>query len=365
MSWSRVRRPGGEIRGRPSALGVGRGRSGRADAAQPARVPHRRLAVWRWVPLRSRSTTRLRPSRSAISSTTARHRSPWSRTATSWSGCSRRPASALCCASVVVWATPRKGPFRGSRSPAATRSTLQRLRPARPDVAADGDLHLGHDRAAQGRDDHPRQRHRRVDRVPRATPAVTLRRGSAAGLVSADGARRRADGHPLQPRPARLRGRTAARTWTSCRRTWLRFGRHALFGPPRVWEKLVAGIQAAGRGTWTRRPQAQFEDALKVGRQVQQLRAQGEEPPASWPRPGSSSTRWSFAPIRAAIGLDEAEFVFSRRGAGAARGHQLPARHRAADERGLRHERELRRDDVGAVPGQGRAGSARPTRASR
>src|SRR3954447_7608110 len=51
-----------------------------------------------------------------------------------------------------------------------------------------------------------------------------------------------------------------------------------LFGQPRVWEKLVAGIQAAVAA----RPeadQARFADALAVGREVQTRRARGEELP--------------------------------------------------------------------------------------
>jgi long-chain acyl-CoA synthetase len=84
----------------------------------------------------------------------------------------------------------------------------------------------------------------------------------------------------------------------------------ALFGPPRVWEKLVAGIKAqvAARGP---EMQASFNDALAIGRQVQQLRARGEEPT------GELADTWkfvddvAFAPIRAAVGLDHAEYVFS------------------------------------------------------
>src|SRR3954453_3198402 len=52
-----------------------------------------------------------------------------------------------------------------------------------------------------------------------------------------------------------------------------------LFGPPRVFEKLVAGIQSAVAA----RPaedQQRFAEALAVGRQVQELRARGQELPA-------------------------------------------------------------------------------------
>jgi long-chain acyl-CoA synthetase len=83
-----------------------------------------------------------------------------------------------------------------------------------------------------------------------------------------------------------------------------------LFGPPRVWEKLVAGIQAqvAARGPETA---AGFADALKVGRQVQQLRAVGEEPTGELAETWAFVDEIAFAPVRAAVGLDRAEFVFS------------------------------------------------------
>jgi long-chain acyl-CoA synthetase len=84
----------------------------------------------------------------------------------------------------------------------------------------------------------------------------------------------------------------------------------ALFGPPRVWEKLVAGVRAQ---VGARGPEmaASFEDALKVGRQVQLLRARGDEPTGQLAETWAFVDELAFAPIRAAIGLDEAEFVFS------------------------------------------------------
>jgi long-chain acyl-CoA synthetase len=82
------------------------------------------------------------------------------------------------------------------------------------------------------------------------------------------------------------------------------------FGPPRVWEKLVAGVQAqvAARDEAT---QEQFKDALRIGHEVQQLRARGEEPTGELAENWAFVDAMVFAPIRAAIGLDEAEFVFS------------------------------------------------------
>ena len=84
----------------------------------------------------------------------------------------------------------------------------------------------------------------------------------------------------------------------------------ALFGPPRVWEKLVAGIKAqvAARDADT---QASFAEALKIGREVQQLRARGEEPTGELAETWEFVDAMAFAPIRAAVGLDKVEFVFS------------------------------------------------------
>jgi long-chain acyl-CoA synthetase len=85
---------------------------------------------------------------------------------------------------------------------------------------------------------------------------------------------------------------------------------HVLFGPPRIWEKLASGIKAqvAARGP---EAEAQFADALRIGRQVQRLRARGEQPT------GELAAQWAFvdaaafALIRAAIGLDRCEIAFS------------------------------------------------------
>jgi long-chain acyl-CoA synthetase len=83
-----------------------------------------------------------------------------------------------------------------------------------------------------------------------------------------------------------------------------------LFGPPRVWEKLVAGIQAqvAARGP---EMAASFADALTVGRQVQELRSRGAEPTGELAETWAFVDEIAFAPVRAAVGLDRAEFVFS------------------------------------------------------
>src|SRR3954447_7581570 len=83
-----------------------------------------------------------------------------------------------------------------------------------------------------------------------------------------------------------------------------------LFGPPRIWEKLTAGIQAA---VAARPPEDQkrFADALAVGHQVEQLKSRGE------PLPEELAASWgfvdevAFAPLRAMVGLDQCEVAFS------------------------------------------------------
>jgi long-chain acyl-CoA synthetase len=84
----------------------------------------------------------------------------------------------------------------------------------------------------------------------------------------------------------------------------------AFFGPPRVWEKLVAGIQAQvlSRGV---DQAASFADALRVGREVQRLKAQGQEPAGELAQTWAFVDEIAFAPIRRLIGLDEAEWVSS------------------------------------------------------
>src|SRR3954451_10933228 len=66
-----------------------------------------------------------------------------------------------------------------------------------------------------------------------------------------------------------------------------------LFGPPRIWEKLTAGIQAAVAAR-SSEDQQRFADALAVGHQVEQIRARGEA------LPENLAATWQF--------VDEAAF---------------------------------------------------------
>jgi long-chain acyl-CoA synthetase len=83
-----------------------------------------------------------------------------------------------------------------------------------------------------------------------------------------------------------------------------------MFGPPRIWEKLAAGIQAAVAA----RPEedrARFAEALAVGRQVQMLRAQGKELPPDLAATWEFVEEVAFKPLRAVVGLDQCTTAFS------------------------------------------------------
>jgi long-chain acyl-CoA synthetase len=83
-----------------------------------------------------------------------------------------------------------------------------------------------------------------------------------------------------------------------------------LFGPPRVFEKLRAGIQAAVAAAGPERA-AGFERALAVGRQVADLRATGAELPPELAAAWATIDPAVFAPIRQRMGLDELDYCFS------------------------------------------------------
>jgi long-chain acyl-CoA synthetase len=84
----------------------------------------------------------------------------------------------------------------------------------------------------------------------------------------------------------------------------------SLFGPPRVFEKMRAGIEAAVAAGGPERV-AGFAKAQEVGRQVAELRA------ADQPLPPRLAAAWeqvdaaAFAPLRARIGLDRLRYCFS------------------------------------------------------
>ena len=82
---------------------------------------------------------------------------------------------------------------------------------------------------------------------------------------------------------------------------------HVVFGPPRVWEKLKAGIEAAV-GSQGEEANQRFAFGLDVGKQVAAKRAADE------PLPDDLAQLWQlvdekFAGVRGLVGLDAAQFA--------------------------------------------------------
>jgi long-chain acyl-CoA synthetase len=85
---------------------------------------------------------------------------------------------------------------------------------------------------------------------------------------------------------------------------------NTLFGPPRVWEKLRAGIEAGVAAAGPEKV-AGFQQALAVGRQVAELRARDEPLPPPLQAVWEQVEAAAFAPLRARVGLDDLRFAFA------------------------------------------------------
>ena len=124
-----------------------------------------------------------------------------------------------------------------------------------------------------------------------------------------------------------------------------------LFGVPRVWEKIYAGVQAALAADPDKK--AQFDDAVAAAIPIVERRTLGEataEDEATYRFLDDAA----FAGVRALIGLDAVQYAVS----GAA---PIPAEliswyraDRRAAVGDLRHVREHRADDLGADAREGR-----------
>ena len=82
-----------------------------------------------------------------------------------------------------------------------------------------------------------------------------------------------------------------------------------MFGPPRVWEKLHAGIRATVAADPARAER--FGQALAVGRRVSDLKARGEPLPEELRRTWEAVDTAALAPLRARLGLDALDYAFS------------------------------------------------------
>ncbi len=111
----------------------------------------------------------------------------------------------------------------------------------------DPDLHLRHDRAAEGRDAQRHQRRvrhqgaRRRGRLHRPT----ARAGRPAAVLPSPLPRRRADLHAPGSTPAAAPRSTSRSRSRRCRANLREVQPTVLFGVPRIWEKLLAGVEIA------------------------------------------------------------------------------------------------------------------------
>ena len=87
---------------------------------------------------------------------------------------------------------------------------------------------------------------------------------------------------------------------------------HSLFGPPRVWEKLRAGILAAVAAQGID-AEAGFAQALAVGDRVGEARAalRGVPLPTELAQAWEAVDAAAFGPLRRRLGLDELRYAFS------------------------------------------------------
>ena len=189
--------------------------------------------------------------------------------------------------------------------------------PGRP---RDADLHVGHDRRAEGRRAHAPQRRGAVRRARRGARA---RAAAARDLVAADGAHRRAAVHPLHPDAPRVDGDVPRRPARDRRRCCPRCGRSS-----------SSRRRGCGRSCAPRR-----SPSSAIARRRDRARGAGA-------RRGPRRDH--------------------RRGAVPGRGDRVLARARPAAVRGLRHVRDDRRGDgQRARTPCGSAPSAARCRASR
>ena len=137
-----------------------------------------------------------------------------------------------------------------------------------------------------------------VESLRRCIDVRRLRR-QAARLVPADGAHRRADDQPLPAGRARLRGHDVPRPRPD-RGLRREVRPNILFGVPRVWEKIYAGVNAALAADPEKK--AQFDDAIAAAIPIVEKKAWGtatEEEPrrgtSSTPSPSAPCASWSVS----------------------------------------------------------------------
>ena len=219
------------------------------------------------------------------------------------------------------------------------------------------DLHLGHDRAAEGRPAHPRQHDRRLAglrRRPRGPGPAGARSPSCPAPTSPTAGRR------TTGRCSSAHACTAAPTREQMVAYSIEVKPTAWGGVPRIWEKLKAALETgdgrrAGRGETRGRPSGRSRSAAgKVaaymdGGVPDDLQAEWEQ---------ADEKVFSEDPLAARPRRDR--MVRGRGGADAARGARVLPRDRDRDLRDLGDVGDQRDGDASTRPA--RCGSARSAR---
>ena len=254
--------------------------------------------------------------------------------------------------------------LRGPPRP-ATRSTSTEAAVDRPARGPGHDhLHLRHDRSAQGRDDQPPQH--RLDRREPASAASTSTSSPASGscryLPMAHIAERMTSHY--QQAFLRLRGHVPAPNPGDVAAYAREVRPQLMFGVPRVWEKLHAGVMGALAADPAKK--AQFDGAVEAAKPHRRGHRLGPGHRRGAGAPTSSSTPAAFANVRAMLGLDAGRVGHHRRRADPGRAAQVVPGHRRAAGGDLRHVASRPGPMTWtARAGQGRHRSARPSPAAR
>ena len=180
-------------------------------------------------------------------------------------------------------------------------------RPGRP---GHDHLHLGHDRAAQGRDDHPLQRG--LHRSRASIRSIGKPKEELAGfrLVSY-----LPMAHIAERITSHYAGMRVAYEITCCPDLaqlgeYLREVRpNLLFGVPRVWEKIYAGV--TGRAGRRSGEEAEVRRGHRGGQARSPWPARGTRPPTSRTSMWDFLQAVAFGPVRELVGLDQVEFAIT------------------------------------------------------
>ena len=243
--------------------------------------------------------------------------------------------------------------------PTRTSTSRRRVARGRARRRPDADLHVGHDRPAEGRRAHPPQPDRRGRRASRSSSSSRATARVISWLPNAHIAERNA--HHYIPIVFGLEitmlRRTRARSSSTCpqvRPSWF-------FAVPRIWEKLKAGPRGDARRP---QPDEQREKAQAAldGRDAEGPPRAGRRGGARGARRGGRQGRRGALLQRCAtmLGLDQVEAVNVGAAPTPRRGARVLPRDRHADRRAVGDERDLRRRHDATRPSAIKIGTVGP-----